>query len=477
VKRRLLTLAVASLLAAACTVGPDYQVPQISVEPAYAPAGGAVFGGTETGIVWWRVLKDASLDRLIAMAVENNLDLRQAEARVREARALRAVAAGGEWPMAGVEAGYQRDRLSQNAAPYNAFTVPGFPWEFNTYQLGFDAAWEVDIFGGARRTVEAADATVQARQEDRHAVLVTLQAEVARNYVELRSFQRQRALAEHNLELQNQTLALTRDRLKNGVGSDLDVSRATALVEATAAEVPLYDRGEWQALHRLVVLTQEPLEKLLDLRAPGSIPAAPATVMAGVPADLLRRRPDIRRAERELAAAAARVGVAEADLYPKLSLTGVFSLQSASIEDLWNWRSRMFSLGPALSWPIFEGGRLHAVVAVRHAQQEQALVAYEQTVRGAIQEVRDQMVTFSTEQRRHEALTRTVTADRDALDLANKLYAQGLTDFLTVLDAQRQVDQAENALARSEAIVDESLIGIYKALGGGWQNEETTKHE
>jgi outer membrane protein, multidrug efflux system len=190
-----------------------------------------------------------------------------------------------------------------------------------------------------------------------------------------------------------------------------------------------------------------------------------------VPADLLRRRPDIRRAERELAAATARVGVAEADLYPKLSLTGAFSLQSASIEDLWNWRSRMFSLGPTISWPIFEAGRLHAVIAVRNSQQQQALVAYEQSVQGAIQEVRDQMVTFATERQRQEALAQTVTSDRDALDLANKLYAQGLTDFLTVLDAQRQVDQAENALGRSEAIVDESLIGLYKALGGGWQNE------
>jgi outer membrane protein, multidrug efflux system len=471
VKRRVLTLAAASLLASACTVGPSYQVPQIPVDSAYSPEGAGAPAAAETGVQWWRMLQDEHLDKLIAGAVENNLDLRQAEARILEARAQRAVVAGGEWPAVEATAGYQWNRLSQNARPYNAFTVPGFPWEFSTYQMGFDAAWELDLFGGTRRTVEAADATVQARQENLHAVLVTLQAEVARNYVELRSFQRQRILALHNLELQNQTLALTKDRLKNGVGSDLDVSRAQALVAATAAEVPLYDRGEWQALHRLAVLTHQPLEDVLDLRTEAPIPAAPTVVMVGVPADLLRRRPDIRRAERELAAATARVGGAEADLYPKLSLTGVFTLQSASIDDLWNWRSRMFSLGPTISWPIFEAGRLRAVVAVRNSQQQQALVAYEQTVQGAIQEVRDQMVTFATERRRHEALAQAITANRDALNLGTDLYAQGLTDFLTVLDAQRQVDQAENALVRSQAVVDESLIALYKALGGGWQNE------
>jgi outer membrane protein, multidrug efflux system len=471
VTRPVLTLMAASLLASACNVGPDYQTPQIPVDAAFAPGGAAAPGSAATGVQWWRVLQDDPLDKLIAVAVDNNLDLRQAQARILEARAQRAVVAGGEWPAVEATAGYQWNRLSQNARPYNAFTVPGFPWEFSTYQMGFDAAWEIDFFGGTRRTVEAADASLQARQEDLHAVLVTLQAEVARNYIELRSFQRQRSLAQHNLELQNQTLALTKDRLKNGVGSDLDVSRAQALVAATAAEVPLYDRGEWQALHRLAVLTHQPLDSLLDLRTEAPIPTAPAAVMAGVPADLLRRRPDIRRAERELAAATARVGSAQADLYPKLSLSGVFSLQSATIEDLWNWRSRMFSLGPTISWPIFEAGRLHAVVSARNAQQEQVLTAYEQTVQAAIQEVRDQMVTFATERRRQEALAQAVTANRDSLDLGNKLYAQGLTDFLTVLDAQRQVDQAENALARSQAVVDESLIALYKALGGGWQNE------
>jgi outer membrane protein TolC len=186
----------------------------------------------------------------------------------------------------------------------------------------------------------------------------------------------------------------------------------------------------------------------------------------------LRRRPDIRRAERQLAAATARIGQAQADLYPKFSLTGFFNLQSASIDDLVAWRSHAFSIGPAISWPIFEAGRLHAAVAVRNAQQEQALTTYEQSVQNAVQEVRDQLIAFTTERQRHASLTQAVTADRDAADLAGKLYAQGLTDFLTVLDAERQLNQAENALAQSDTQIDTALIALYKALGGGWESAE-----
>lgn len=465
--RSAVILVLAACLLPACTVGPNYRPPAVPMEPSYSPdAAAATVDGA-----WWRTLKDEQLNGLIATAAANNLDLQQAQARLREARAQRAVVAGQDLPAVDGGVEYQHERYSQNAAPFNAFSIPGFPWEPNLYQVGFDANWELDVFGGNRRALEAAGSSVEASQEDRRAVLVSLQAEVARNYIELRSYQRQRTLAQQNLDSQNQTLALTRDRVKNGVGSDLDVSRAAALVANTAAEVPLFDRGEWQALHRLAVLTNQPLEKLLPLRDAAAIPGAPETVMAGVPADLLRRRPDIRRAERQLAAATARIGQAQAELYPKFSLTGYFDLQSASVEQLFDWRSRAFSFGPAISWPIFEAGRLHAAVAVRNAQQEQALLAYESAVQSAIGEVRDQMVGFSTEKRRHDSLAQAAASDRDALDLAQKLYAKGLTDFLTVLDAQRQLDQADNALARSDAQLDESLIGLYKALGGGWINE------
>ncbi|HVT80725.1 MAG TPA: efflux transporter outer membrane subunit, partial [Phycisphaerae bacterium] len=455
----------AALLPAACTVGPNYAPPAIAVENSYTLAGG---GEAETA-AWWTKLQDKSLDGLVMAAARNNLDLRAAQARIREARSQRIAISGQDGPNLTADGGFQHQRFSQNAAPFNAFNVPGFPWEFNLYQAGFDANWELDVFGGTRRAVEAATATVEAGEEEKRAVLVSLEAEVARNYVELRGYQRQRELAQRNLDLQNQTLTLTRDRVKNGVGSELDVSRATAQVEQTAAGIPLFDRGEWQSLHRLAVLTNQPLEKLAYLRESNPIPVPPDSVVTGVPAELLRRRPDIRRAERQLAAATARIGQAQAELYPKFSLTGYFNLQSASIDDLLNWKSRAFSIGPAVAWPVFEAGRLRALVAVRNAQQEQALTAYEQSLQNAVQEVRDQLVAFTSERTRRDSLSKAVAADRDAADLAGKLYAQGLTDFLTVLDAERQLNEAENALARSDTDIDTSLIALYKALGGGWE--------
>jgi outer membrane protein, multidrug efflux system len=454
------------LVLAGCTVGPDYRPPQVPMEAAYVPAETA--RGEQR---WWAALCDQALAELLSKAASDNLDLALAQARIREARAQRAIVGGAQWPTVNTSADYMRTQLSQNAAPYNAFSIPGFPWEFNTYQAGFDANWELDIFGGTRRAVEAATDSVQAAQEQRQAVRVSMLGEVARTYIELRSNQRQHALAQENLDLQNQTLALVRDRAKNGVGSELDVSRATAQAAATEAELPVYERGEWQALFRLAVLTNQPLDHLLALRAPKAIPTPPDAVLVGVPAELLRRRPDIRRAERQLAAATAAIGVAEAQLYPKLSLTGFFNLQSASIEDLFEWSSRSYGIGPTIAWPIFEGGRLRAAVAVRNAQQEAALVAYEQTVLGAVQEVRDQLIAFSTERQRHLSLTRAVASSQDAVDLARKLYAQGLTDFLTVLEAQRALYVAEIAQARSDTLLDADLIALYKALGGAWDTD------
>ena len=449
---------------AACTVGPTYHAPDLNVENSYAP--------TEAQTVptaWWTTLHDATLGGLLSAAAAGNLNLQQAEARIREARAQRAVVLGQDLPNLNGDLGYNRTRYSQNAAPFNAFNVPGFPWEFNQYQMGFDASWEIDIFGGNRRAVEAASANVDATVEDRRSVLVSLLGEVGRNYVDLRGYQQEHIFAQHNLDVQNQTLALTRDRERNGVGNHLDVARAEAQVANTAAAIPVFEREEWQAIHRLCVLTNQPLDKLLYLRQTGPIPSAPDAVSAGIPAELLRRRPDIRAAERRLAGATARIGQAEAQLYPKLSLTGFFDLQSASIDDLWSWRSRAFSIGPAVTFPIFEAGRLRAAVRVTNAQQEQAFVSYEQSVQGAIQEVRDALITFGTERSRRASLAQAVSADEQAVDLSNQLYGQGLIDFLAVLDAQRQLYSAQDELAQSDMQLAASMIALYKALGGGWE--------
>ena len=343
----LLILLLAALLAS-CNVGPNYHTPNIPIESSYGPT----TTQPDANAAWWNALNDPTLNALIATAAENNLDLRQAQSRIREARAQHAVVSGGQWPTLNADGQYQHQRDSQNAAPFNAFDIPGFPWEFNLYQVGFDASWEIDVFGGTRRAVESSAAALQSAQEDKNAVLVSLLAEVARNYVELRGYQQERLLAGHNLDAQNQSLELTRDRMNKGVGTQLDVARASALVDSTAASVPHYERDEWQAIHRLAVLTNQPLDKLLYLRDISPIPAAPDSVMVGIPADLLRRRPDIRRAERNLAAATARVGVAEAQLYPKFYLTGMFSMQSASVDDLFDWRSRAFPSVPTSPGPF-----------------------------------------------------------------------------------------------------------------------------
>jgi NodT family efflux transporter outer membrane factor (OMF) lipoprotein len=456
-------VAGATLAAGACTVGPNYRAPELRLEASFGPAAPPAQAGA-----WWRQLQDPALDALISAAVENNLDLRLATARIREARAQRAIVRGTAEPEINGSAGYSHNRFSQNAAPFNAFDVPGFPWEYNLYQAGFDASWEIDLFGGARRAVEAANASVQAGEEDRRSALVTLLGEVARNYIDLRGAQDRRRIALQNLEAQRQTVELTRERMTQGLGTQLDVTRAEAQVAQTAAQVPLYEREEWQALHRLSLLTNRPLDGLFVLREPAPVPIAPDSVLVGVPADLLRRRPDIRRAERQLAAATARIGVAEAELYPKLSLTGFFNFQSASIEDIFDWRSRAFGIGPTVTWPIFQAGRLRAAVAVRNAQQEEALVTYEQTVQRAVEEVRDELVTFQTERQRQASLQDAVRAQQESFDLATQLYRQGLTDFLSVLDAQRQLFEAQDALARSRAQATAAVVALYKALGGGW---------
>ncbi|MCC7351695.1 MAG: efflux transporter outer membrane subunit [Phycisphaerales bacterium] len=467
------------VLVGGCAVGPDYHRPDLGLEADYGYSQ-ARAATQPSGVTtqparlaqWWTTLNDPLLDDLIEQAVRDGLDGRLAEARVREARARRAAAGAGQFPAFDARGGYSRIRNSQNAAPFNAFDLPGFPWEFDLYQAGFDASWELDVFGGVRRTVEAAGADLSAAVEDHRAVLLSLMAEVARNYVELRGAQRQLDIARQNLLVQRQTLDLTRNQVRNGIGTQLDVSRARALVSTTEAQIPALERVQWQTIHRLAVLVGKQPEALADLLVkPAPIPVPPAQVSIGLPVDLLRRRPDIRRAESRLAAATARIGAATADLYPRFSLTGSFVMQSEEPRAIFDWRSRGFNVGPSISWPILDFGRLRAVVDVRGAQQEQALVQYEQTVLRALEEVHDALVAYATEQSRHRSLNDAAEANQQSVEMARQLYRQGLTDFMTILDAQRSLYQSQWELAQSDQMLTTSLVGLYKALGGGWDVE------
>ena len=362
-------------------------------------------------------------------------------------------------------------RISRFLAPSRC--PPGIPFENNVYQAGFDASWEIDVFGGNRRAVEAGKAEVAAAEFGRRNVLVTLLGEVARNYVELRGCQRRLEIATNNLKTQEEALALAQDRFNNGLTSDLDVQQAATLLANTRAVIPMLETGIQGYIHRLGVLLGQPPEALLaELSAPAPIPSAPPLVPAGLPSDLLRRRPDIQLAERQLAASTARIGVATADLFPKFSLTGIAGYESTSASDWFAGGSKFWSLGPTVQWRIFDAGRIRANIRVQNARQEQALAAYEKTVLTVIRR-RRKLAGCLCQGTDPPAFARGCgESSQDSLHLANQLYANGLASFINVLDAERSLYQAEDALVQSDKAVTQNLISLYKALGGGWETLE-----
>jgi NodT family efflux transporter outer membrane factor (OMF) lipoprotein len=475
--RKVSNAAVAvALVVAGCAVGPDYQPPDNALPRGWQEARQR---GIETQPAelakWWTEFKDPLLDSLVERAVRSNLDLRIAEARIREARGALGIVGADLWPSVDVSASYSRNRSSANAVGSPTQGAVAAPTgdrrlEQDLYKTGFDAGWEIDIFGGVRRRVEAAEASIEASVEDRRAVLVTLLGDVAKSYIDLRGFQRRIAVAEDNLRAQQETLSITKVRFDAGLASDLEVAQAEGQVSATAAQIPILRSGLKQALYRLdVLLGAQPGAISGEVAKEEPIPALPPQAKVGLPAELLRRRPDIRRAERQLAAATAQIGAATADLYPRFSLIGAFGLQSVSASDWLGAPSRFWSIGPTITWPVFDAGRIRANIEIRNAQQEQALRLYEKSVLTAIEDVENALVNYGNEQTRYRSLIDGVAANRRAVQMANELYRQGLVPFLNVLDAQRSLYAAENDLTQSEATMASNLVALYKALGGGWE--------
>jgi NodT family efflux transporter outer membrane factor (OMF) lipoprotein len=418
---------------------------------------------------WWLVFKDSQLDRLIGEAGKANHDLRLAEARVREARALAGVVGSRLLPQASVGGEYSRERLSGNSPQGRVIQGAGGRLEGNLFSLSADMNWEIDVFGGTRRAVEAAEADVEAAEESSRLALVIVLAEVGFNYLELRGLQKELALARDHVRLEEDTLALARNRAQAGLASELDPARAEAEVEAIRSRVPILERRIEQVLDRLAVLLgKQPGELGGELRPGAPMPAAVPGIPVGLPSDLLRRRPDIRRAERELAAQTARVGEATADLFPKFFLTGAGGFQSLRVTDFLDAGSRFWSLGPSLSWPIFAGGRIRKNIEVQNARQEQAAIRYEQTVLVSLEEVENALISFGKEQEYYRSLLSAEKASRRAFDLADQQYRGGLVDFIVVLDAERRLLGAQDDLARSERALGQYLVLLYKALGGGW---------
>ncbi len=460
-------------LFAGCAVGPNYQPPKANLPSHWtAPLAGGETNASADLAAWWKNFSDTNLNSLMETAVQSNLTLRIAESRVREARAERGVVAGSLWPSIGSSASYSRNRWGQNSFPP---LPPGTALDYNAYNANFDAAWELDVFGGTRRAVESANAEVGAAEYGRRDVLVSLLAEVARNYIGARAYQQRLAITRQNIQVQQEILDLTSNRFENGLSSDLDVQQATALLTATEAEVPSLETGFDQSVRHLAVLLGQAPGALQDeMSVEKPIPLTPPTVPAGLPSDLLQRRPDVQRAERELAAATARIGVAKADLFPKFSLTGIAGLQTISAGNWFDYASRYWSAGPTVQWEIFEAGSIRANVRVQNARQEQALDTYEQTVLVALEDAENALTAYAREQTRRESLSQSVQANEQALELSTQLYNNGLADFLHVLDSERSLYAAQDALVKSDQTVSLNLVQLYKALGGGWQEELKT---
>jgi NodT family efflux transporter outer membrane factor (OMF) lipoprotein len=489
---------LACLVIASCTVGPNFEPPVTSTPPqvfdrtqaAQAPSK-AVETGFDTD--WWTLFNDPTLNTLEQQLANANLDVAAASARLRQSRAEQRVAGAAEYPTVDGAASYDRERGSPNGilsllgvsptetqsqsasgnAPLGVAPLPGSKGSpaYNLYQAGFDASWELDIWGRNRRGVEAATALTQASYEDRNAVLLSARAELARDYIELRDTQSLLRIAKQNLKIARDTTKLTQIQVREGVTTDLDVANASAQAASIESLIPTLESRCETTINAIgVLLGEQPGALAQTLSEPHDVPELPAQVPIGFPSELVQRRPDIRQAEAQLHAATASIGMAKADFYPRISLNGSAGFQSLQLSSLANWASGQFVVGPSITMPIFEGGRLKGTLHLREAQQQEAAIVYQRTVLEAWREVDDSLVVYDAEQQRRDRLTEVVTLNQRALSVAQQRYKAGALDYLDVLNVQRQLLDGESNLEQSKATADANLITLCKALGGGWES-------
>jgi NodT family efflux transporter outer membrane factor (OMF) lipoprotein len=486
--RNLRTLLPLVVALTGCTVGPDYHPPDMAVAARFD---GAAPAGTADVAQWWRSFGDPELVRLIDQAMRDNPDVQTAASRVREARLDEIVAGADAWPTVQANAQVSRTHLSGNAislgnlgtltngavssAASSGTSSLGFPGsDFNTFQLGFDASWELDLFGKTRRSVEAARDTTGAEIWDRRDAQVSLAAEVANTWFALRTAQQRLNVAQAELNRQQALLGVTQTRQQTGFATGLDVAQQETQVTAAAAAVPPFRAQIEAQRHALAVLLGETPEALV-LPAVADTAAPPPEIPPGLPSDLLRRRPDIRSAERQLAAATANIGVAVADYYPQLTLTASPSLVSTALSNLLTWGSRNLSLSAGLIWPLFNAGRTKANVGIANEHQQQALLAYRKTVLTALKDVEDALSQYQADQVRLAALDRSLSAARSSADLARGQYRAGLIPFSTVLTTESSLYTAQDQTVQGTAALNQDLVALYKALGGGWSDTDITE--
>jgi len=495
--RRSLVCAATTLLLAGCTLGPDFDKPSswspdnwFGSAAETAPPVPSAPVAEPIRADWWAVFADPELTKLEQRAAEANLDVRTAMLSVAQSRAQRQITAADEFPQINGDASYMRQKpspkgefsLLSSGGSVGAGTggATGAPASipikpFNLYQYGFDASWEIDLWGKVRRSVEEADANIEASAEARRDTLLSVLAEVARDYLQLRQTQAELKIARENVATSEDSLRLTRSQAQNGLATDLDTETAAAQLSSVAATVPQLEQRELASINQLSFLIGEaPRTLKAELETEAPIPPVPPQVPIGLPSELARRRPDIREAEAKLHAATAEFGVAEAQFYPSLTLNGSDDIQALKFQDLANWNAHTYEFGPSLKLPIFEGGKLTGNLDLTKAEQQSAAIAFEKAVLNAWQEVDNALVGYDREQRRLAQLHQQVEQTRHALALARQQYTAGTSDFLRVLDSQRQVLSAEQQEADSRATVSLNLVTLYKALGGGWDAPEQT---
>lgn len=456
------------LIAGGCaTVGPNYEKVQPEVEGNWTAQ---LEKGLETTrpdrevlAEWWKVLDDPVLTALEEKAVKGNLDLQTSLSRLRQARIRRGISKSDLYPTLNASGQVQEQRGSESLQP-------GVGGEEEEYYLAqFDSSWELDLFGGIRRSIEASQAELEASQADVNDVLVSLMAEVAVNYIEVRTYQQRLDITQANIKTQEQTYELNKSRYEAGLIEELAVQQSLRNLETSRSQVPMLKSGLRAAKNRLAVLLgQEPGSIDDMLAADNGLPQVPPNVAVGIPAETMRRRPDIRRAERQLAAQTARIGVATAELYPKFRLFGTIGLEAID-SDFLDTDSHFWGIGPGVSWNIFQGGALRLNIDLQTEMQKEAMIAYQSTILNALQEVENALTAYAKEQLRAESLQRAVEAARRTESLARDRYNAGLTDFYNVLDAQRTLLELEDQLTASRAEVVSNLARLYKALGGGWK--------
>lgn len=449
-------------------VGPDYCPPLAPVASQWIDAEDPrVSPLAEHAWDWWRVFNDPTLEQLVWTASQQNLPLRIAGLRVIEARAQRRIAAANLFPQTQTAFGnFSRQQISRNAV----FPPRTLPREFDNWGTGFDLSWELDVWGRIRRAIESQDAELDASIEDYDDVLVTLIGDVAATYIEIRAFEERLELAKQNVEIQNKSLDVAEARVTAGRATQLDVDQAHSNLASTEALIPLLKQGRRQARNRLAILLGMPPSDVGSLLGEfQSIPGSPQEVAVGIPAELLRRRPDIRRAERSVAAQCARIGIATADLYPQFGLNGEIRIQSEDFADLFSANSTAGFITPGFRWKILNYGRITSNIHVQETRFQQQVINYENTVLNAQREVEDAIVQFLRSQERTEKLKESVEAAGRSVDTASVQFGKGKINYDRVFILQVSLVRLQDEYVRAQADVAIGLIRVYKALGGGWQ--------